>query len=150
MANVNTTPPSNTITEAQAELIEEFGFFEDWMDRYQYLIDLGKKLGDFPAEWQVPDYIIEGCQSQVWIKPAFEDGRLYFQGISDSAIVSGLIAVVTRVYSGRTPEEIQNTPPEFIGKIGFTEHLSPTRSNGLHAMLDAIFNYANAGAAGRN
>lgn len=146
MAQIETTEPRNNITEAQNELIEEFGFFEDWMDRYQYLIDLGKKLQDFPEEWKIQDYKIEGCQSQVWIKPAFENGRLYFQGISDSAIVSGLIAVVTRVYSGRTPDEISNTPPEFISKIGFTEHLSPTRSNGLHAMLDAIFGYAAAGA----
>lgn len=143
---IDTTAPSNSIAEAQAELIDEFGFFEDWMDRYQYLIDLGKQLGEFPEEWRIQDYKIEGCQSQVWIKPAFENGRLFFQGISDSAIVSGLIAVVTRVYSGRTPEEIKNTPPEFINKIGFTEHLSPTRSNGLHAMLDSIFSYASAGA----
>lgn len=147
MTQVNTTAPSNTIVEAQNELIEEFSFFEDWMDRYQYLIDLGKKLPEFPEDWKIQDYKIDGCQSQVWIKPAFEDGRLYFQGISDSAIVSGLIAVVTRVYSGRSPEDIKATPPEFISKIGFTEHLSPTRSNGLHAMLDAIFGYANAGAA---
>ncbi|MDD9893939.1 MAG: SufE family protein [Gammaproteobacteria bacterium] len=139
---INTTAPSNSITEAQEELIGEFGFFEDWMDRYQYLIDLGKQLSDFPEDWKIQEYKIEGCQSQVWIKPAFEDGRLFFQGISDSAIVSGLIAVVTRVYSGRTPEEIKTTPPEFINKIGFTEHLSPTRSNGLHAMLDSIFGYA--------
>lgn len=140
---IDTRPPSNSIDEAQAELIEEFGFFEDWMDRYQYLIDLGKKLGDFPDDWRIGEYKIDGCQSQVWIKPAFEDGRLYFQGISDSAIVSGLIAVVTRVYSGRTPLEIQSTPPAFISKIGFTEHLSPTRSNGLHAMLETIHSYAN-------
>lgn len=144
---IDTTPPSNNIAEAQAELIEEFGFFEDWMDRYQYLIDLGKQLGDFPDDWKIQEYKIEGCQSQVWIKPAFENGRLFFRGNSDSAIVSGLIAVVTRVYSGRSPTEISQTPPEFINKIGFTEHLSPTRSNGLHAMLEAIFSYAKAGAA---
>ena len=147
MAEVNTTPPTNTIQAAQAELIEEFGFFEDWMDRYQYLIDLGKKLEAFPEAWRIADYKIEGCQSQVWIKPAFEGGRLYFQGLSDSAIVSGLIAVITRVYSGRTPQEITDTPPAFINAIGFTEHLSPTRSNGLHAMLDAIFAYAAAGGS---
>jgi cysteine desulfuration protein SufE len=139
---IDTTAPTNSIEEAQAELIEEFGFFEDWMDRYQYLIDLGKKLADFPEDWRIQDYKIEGCQSQVWIKPAFDDGRLYFQGYSDSAIVSGLIAVITRVYSGRQPQEISSTPPEFIGAIGFTEHLSPTRSNGLHAMLEKIYSYA--------
>jgi cysteine desulfuration protein SufE len=143
---IDTTAPSNSIDEAQTELIEEFGFFEDWMDRYQYLIDLGKKLADFPEGWRIPEYKIDGCQSQVWIKPEFENGRLYFQGFSDSAIVSGLIAVITRVYSGRKPEEISSTPPEFIRKIGFTEHLSPTLSNGLHAMLDAIFAYASSGA----
>ena len=142
--NVDITQPSLSIVEAQQELIEEFSFFEDWMDRYQYLIDMGKKLPEFPEEWKVAKLQIHGCQSQVWIKPAYSQGRLYFQGTSDSTIVSGLIAVVTRVYNGRTAAEIQTTPPDFIAGIGFNEHLSPTRSNGLHAMLSAIAKCAEA------
>lgn len=142
MATLDTTQPSNSIIEAQEELVGEFSFFGDWMERYQYLIDLGKKLPAFPDKWKVDDFKIQGCQSQVWIKPEAVDGRLYFQGISDSAIVSGLIACITRVYNGRTADEITKTPPEFIKDIGFTEHLSPTRSNGLHAMLTAISGYA--------
>lgn len=144
MTEIDTTAPLDSIDDAQNELIEEFGFFEDWMDRYQYLIDMGRKLGEFPESWMVDEFKIEGCQSNVWIKPAVADGRLFFRGVSDSAIVSGLIAVITRVYSGRTPAEIKNTPAEFIKAIGFNEHLSPTRSNGLHAMLTAIYGYASA------
>lgn len=144
MTEIDTTAPLDSIAEAQEELIEEFGFFEDWMDRYQYLIDMGRKLGEFPENWMTDEFKIDGCQSNVWIKPAVSDGRLFFRGTSDSAIVSGLIAVITRVYSGRTPTEIKNTPAEFIKAIGFNEHLSPTRSNGLHAMLTAIYGYASA------
>lgn len=144
MAAIATQPPETSIEEAQQELIEEFSFFEDWMDRYQYLIDMGKQLPAFPEDWQIDELQIHGCQSQVWIKPEYAHGRLFFQGTSDSTIVCGLIAVITRVYSGRTKEEIQQTPPDFIAGIGFNEHLSPTRSNGLHSMLSAIAKYAEA------
>lgn len=126
----------------QQALIDEFGFFDNWMDRYQYIIDLGKSLPEFPESERLDEFKVHGCQSQVWIEPRYEDGQLYFRGVSDAAIVSGLIAVVLRVYSGKTPAEILQTPPDFVEKIGFADHLSPTRSNGLHSMLDKIFTYA--------
>ena len=132
----------STIEQAQLELVDEFRFFDNWMERYQYIIDLGKKLPSFPPEWQTENYRLRGCQSQVWLKANQSKDRLDFQAISDSAIVSGLIAILMRVYSGRTPVEIVTTPPDFIDAIGLHEHLSPTRSNGLHAMIDAIKGHA--------
>ena len=132
----------STIEQTQLELVDEFRFFDNWMDRYQYIIDLGKKLPPFPPEWQTEDYRLHGCQSQVWLKADQSKDRLDFQAISDSAIVSGLIAILMRVYSGRAPVEIVATPPDFIDAIGLYEHLSPTRSNGLHAMIDAIKGHA--------
>jgi len=130
------------IQQSQADLIEEFELFDNWLDRYQYLIDLGRKLPDFPAEWKTEECRLHGCQSQVWLKALPGTDRLQFQAISDSAIVSGLIAVLLRVYSGRSPQEILDTQPDFIDAIGLHEHLSPTRSNGLHAMIDAIRGHA--------
>ena len=132
----------STIEQTQLELVEEFRFFDNWMERYQYIIDLGKKLPTFPPEWQTEDNRLRGCQSQVWLKASQSKDRLDFQAISDSAIVSGLIAILMRVYSGRAPVEIIATPPDFIDAIGLHEHLSPTRSNGLHAMIDAIKGHA--------
>lgn len=132
----------NDIQQAQADLIDEFQLFDNWLDRYQYLIDLGRKLPEFPAEWKTEDYRLHGCQSQVWLKARLVDDQLDFQAISDSAIVSGLIAVLMRVYSGRRPAEIVQTTPDFIDAIGLHEHLSPTRSNGLHAMINAIQEHA--------
>ncbi len=130
------------IQASQDELIEEFQLFDNWLDRYEYLIDLGRKLPDFPDELRTEENKLLGCQSQVWLTAAEEGGQLSFQAISDSAIVSGLIAVVMRVYSNRKPEEILVTEPTFIDAIGLHEHLSPTRSNGLHAMIDAIRGHA--------
>ena len=132
----------STIEQTQLELVDEFRFFDNWIDRYQYIIDLGKKLPPFPPEWQTEDYRLRGCQSQVWLKANQSKDRLDFQAISDSAIVSGLIAILMRVYSGRAPVEIVATSPDFIDAIGLHEHLSPTRSNGLHAMIDAIKGHA--------
>ena len=132
----------NGIAEAQAELIQEFELFDNWLDRYEYLIDLGKKLPEFPAEFKTEDYRLHGCQSQVWLKAEQTDDRLHFQAISDSAIVSGLIAILLRVYSDRSPGEIIAARPDFITAIGLDAHLSPTRSNGLHAMIDAIRGHA--------
>ncbi len=132
----------STIEQAQLELVDEFRFFDNWMERYQYIIDLGKKLPSFPPEWQTENYRLRGCQSQVWLKANQSKDHLDFQAISDSAIVSGLIAILMRVYSGRTPVEIVTTSPDFIDAIGLHEHLSPTRSNGLHAMIDAIKGHA--------
>lgn len=130
--------PTDTIAEAQEELISEFQFFDDWMDRYQYLIDLGRKLPDFPEAWRTEENKVHGCQSQVWLRSKTDSSCMQFQAISDSAIVSGLIAVLMRIYSGRTPEKILETPPDFIAEIGLDSHLSPTRANGLHAMLTTI------------
>jgi cysteine desulfuration protein SufE len=130
------------IGQAQDDLIEEFQLFDNWLDRYEYLIDLGRKLPEFPSDWKTEEYKLHGCQSQVWLKALEADGKLTFHAISDSAIVSGLIAVLIRVYSERNAEEILATPPDFIDAIGLHEHLSPTRSNGLHAMIDAIRGHA--------
>ena len=133
---------SNEVQAAQEELIEEFRFFDDWMDRYQYLIDLGRRLPEFPESDRVEANKIRGCQSQVWFVADNKDGRLEFRAISDAAIVSGLIAVLLRIYSGRRPQEILETPPDFIAALELEQHLSPTRSNGLGSMLKAIRNFA--------
>ena len=132
------------IKKAQDELVEEFKFFDGWIDRYQYIIDLGKKLPEFPEDWRTEDNRIRGCQSQVWLKTEQNSNRLEFRAISDSAIVSGLIAILMRVYSGRTPRDIIATPPDFIKEIGLDEHLSPTRSNGLNSMIQVIKGAAEA------
>lgn len=126
------------IRAAQQELIDEFALFDNWVDRYQYIIDLGRQLPPFPEAARTEAHKIRGCQSQVWLVTRPEGGRLVFQAVSDSAIVSGLIAMLMRIYSGRQAREIRDTPPDFIGAIGLDQHLSPTRSNGLHAMLGAI------------
>jgi cysteine desulfuration protein SufE len=127
---------------AQDAIAEEFAFFGDWTERYQYLIDLGHKLPPLPNALKTDEYKVSGCQSQVWLVPGGDAQQLTFQAISDSAIVSGLIALLLRVYSGRPAEEILNTPPRFIEAIGLAQHLSPTRSNGLAAMLARIKDYA--------
>ncbi|MFI0471325.1 SufE family protein [Halomonas sp. HMF6819] len=127
---------------AQQELIEEFEMFDNWMDRYQYIIDMGKQLPDFPAEWQTEEYKIQGCQSNVWMNHEKEGDKLVFKATSDAAIVSGLIGVLLRIYSERTPAEITATKPHFLQDLGLDKHLSPTRSNGLHAMLERIYQVA--------
>lgn len=129
---------SSEIETAQEELIEEFSLLDNWVDRYQYIIDLGKRLPDFPEEWRTEDNRLHGCQSQVWFRMNHQDSRLVFKAISDSAIVSGLIAILMRVYSERPARDILDTPPDFVGSIGLDEHLSPTRSNGLNAMIQEI------------
>ena len=133
---------SNEVESAQQEVIEEFQFFDDWMDRYQYIVDLGRRLPEFPDEHRIDANKIRGCQSQVWFVADRENGRLNFRAISDAAIVSGLIAVLLRIYSGKKPREILDTPPDWVGALGLESHLSPTRSNGLHSMLKAIRNFA--------
>lgn len=126
------------INQAQLDLVDEFEFFDDWMDKYQYIIDMGKQLPEFPEEWKTDLNKINGCQSQVWIHHEFSDGKIKLHAISDAAIVSGLIALLLRVYDNRTPADILATQPEFLAKLGLDKHLSPTRSNGLHAMLQRI------------
>jgi cysteine desulfuration protein SufE len=130
------------VHEAQAELIEEFAFFDDWMDRYQYIVDLGRRLSGFPEDKKTDANRIRGCQSQVWFLAETRDGRLYFQAISDAAIVSGLIAILLRIYSGREPEDILDSENEFVAALGLEQHLSPTRSNGLASMMQAIKTFA--------
>ena len=130
--------PSETIDEAQQALIEEFGFFDDWMQRYEYLIDLGRQLAPLDAEFLKDEFKLRGCQSQVWLIARHEDDKMVFEANSDAAIVSGLIAVVLRIYSNRTAQEIVDTAPDFIAAIGLDDHLSPTRKNGLGAMLQTI------------
>lgn len=131
-------PPEATAAEAQAVIAEEFAFFSDWSERYQYLIDLGKRLPVFPEEWKTESNRLQGCQSKVWIVPHRKEGRLFFSAASDSSIVSGLVYLALRVYSGRSPEEIRNSPATFVQAIGLSKHLSPTRSNGFSALLAFI------------
>lgn len=131
-------PLESTPETAQAAIREEFAFFGDWSERYQYLIDLGRKLPDFPEEWRTEEHRLHGCQSMVWIVPSGDAERLDFAAVSDSAIVSGLIYLALRVYSGRSAREIVDTDPDYIAAIGLAKHLSPTRSNGLAALLAYI------------
>ena len=132
----------NSISEIQQELVNEFEIFDDWMGRYEYVIDLGRQLPEFNEVWKTPENKIQGCQSQVWLNMAMQDGKLHIDGASDAAIVSGLVAIVLRVYSDQTPQDILDAKPDFIADIGFTDHLRPTRSNGLHSMLRTIYQRA--------
>ena len=131
-------PTEATAAEAQVMIAEEFAYFSDWSERYQYLIDLGKRLPALPEEWKTEAHRLQGCQSKVWIVPEGNAERLEFHAISDSTIVSGLIYLALRVYSGRSAVEILATMPDYIAAIGLGKHLSPTRSNGLAALLQFI------------
>lgn len=131
-------PLEPTAADAQAAIREEFAFFADWAERYQYLIDLGRKLPRFPDELKTEEHRLHGCQSMVWIVPDGNGERLNFKAVSDSAIVSGLVYLALRVYSGRSAREIVDTPPDYIADIGLAKHLSPSRSNGLAALLAFI------------
>ncbi len=131
-------PLEATALEAQAAIADEFSLFGDWSERYQYLIDLGRKLPDLPDTLKTEEHRLLGCQSKVWIVASGNAARLDFQAISDSTIVSGLIYLALRVYSGRPASEILATSPDYISTIGLAKHLSPTRSNGLAALLDFI------------
>jgi cysteine desulfuration protein SufE len=133
---------NTSAAQAQQDIAEEFAFFGDWTERYQYLIDLGKQLPPFPESDKTEPYRVHGCQSMVWLVPSGDASNMHFEAISDSAIVSGLIALVLRVYSDRSAQEIVATEPEFIAAIGLAKHLSPTRSNGLAAMLAKLKGYA--------
>ena len=131
-------PLESSAVEAQATIADEFSLFGDWSERYQYLIDLGRKLPDLPESLKTEEHRLLGCQSKVWIVASGNASRLDFRAISDSAIVSGLIYLALRVYSGRPASEILATAPDYISTIGLAKHLSPTRSNGLAALLDFI------------
>ncbi len=131
-----------TINEVQDEIIEEFTQFDDWMDRYQLLIDLGEEQAPLTAEDKTDQNLIDGCQSRVWIACEEEGGILHFRAESDALIVKGIVSLVIRVVDGRTPDEILNADLYFIKEIGLNEHLSPTRSNGLLAMIKQVRMYA--------
>ena len=131
-------PAEATAALAQQAIAEEFSFFGDWSERYQYLIDLGRKLPPFPEALRTEEHRIQGCQSQVWIVAKGDAAKLEFLGASDSIIVSGLVYLAMRVYSGRSAAEILATEPTYIEAIGLSKHLSPTRSNGLAAVLAFI------------
>ena len=127
----------------QDEIIEEFSSFDDWMDRYSLLIDYGNGLEPFPEEDKCDQNLIDGCQSRVWFTAHMQDGNIIYKGDSDAILVKGIVALLIRVLSEHTPEEIINTKLYFIDEISLREHLSPTRSNGLNAMLRKMIEYAN-------
>jgi cysteine desulfuration protein SufE len=131
-----------TINEKQDEIIEEFSSFDEWMDRYQVLIDLGNELAPLDEKHKTDQNLIEGCQSRVWLQADYIDGKVVFQAESDALIVKGIIALLVKTLSGHTPDEILNAELYFIDRIGLKEHLSPTRSNGLLSMVKQIRMYA--------
>ncbi len=131
-------PEEKTAAEAIAAIREELEFFDDWMERYQFIIELGRKLPPFPEEWSNDAHRVPGCQSRVWMEAQAKDGRLFFAGASDAAIVSGLVALLLRVYSGRSREEIGATDPVFLKELGLLEALSTNRGNGIAAMARKV------------
>ena len=137
-----TTPfvdPREETAQAAIEAISgELDVFDDWMDRYQFIIELGRKLPPFPPGWMDDTHRVPGCQSQVWMQTAVQDGRLFLAGASDAAIVSGLVALLLRVYSGRSPAEIEATSPEFLKDLGLIQALSTNRGNGIAAMVRKV------------
>ncbi len=131
-----------TIDEIQQDIIDEFSDMEDWMDKYAYIIDLGNALPPIDVKYRTPENIIEGCQSRVWLNAEYENGKIYFTADSDAIIVKGIISLLIKVLSEHTPDEILNSDLHFIQAIGLAEHLSPTRSNGLAAMVKQMKMYA--------
>lgn len=124
-----------TIEDVQEELIDEFSMFDDWMQRYEYMIDLGKSLNIIDPQYKTDDRLINGCQSKVWLNSELEDGKVIFTADSDAIITKGIVAILVRVFSGQTPQDILNANTDFIDEIGLKEHLSPTRANGLVSMI---------------
>ncbi len=131
-----------TIKEIQFEIIEEFAFFDDWMERYEYIIELGKTLPEIAPAYKTADNLIKGCQSNVWLYAELKEDKIVFTADSDAIITKGIVALLLRVYSNQTPKAILETSPDFIDKIGLKENLSPTRANGLLAMVKQIKLYA--------
>ena len=131
-----------TINEIQDEIIEEFTELDDWMDRYQLLIDMGSEQPPLPEQYKTEQNLIDGCQSRVWLQADLVDGRIHFQAESDALIVKGIVTLLLRVLNDQTPQDILDADLYFIEKIGLREHLSPTRSNGLLAMMKQIKMYA--------
>lgn len=139
-----------TIDEIQNQIIGEFEIFDDWMDRYSLLIDLGKDLAPLPETEKTPQNLIEGCQSRVWLSARYENGRILFQAESDALLVKGIVALLIRIFSGQSPDDIINADLRFVEAIGLSSHLSPTRSNGLLAMIRQMKYYAMAFKAKEN
>ena len=133
---------TTTINDIQDQIIDEFSAFGDWMERYEYLIDMGRTLPPFDVAHKVPDFLIEGCQSKVWLYPSLDNGVITFTAESDALITRGIVALLVRVFSGRTPDEIINADIYFIDRIGLKQNLSPTRSNGLLSMMKQMRLYA--------
>ena len=131
-----------SIKEIQDELIEDFAFYTDWMEKYEYIIQLGKELPEINDSYRTDQYIIKGCQSKVWLYPELVDGKINFHADSDALITKGLVSLMVKVLSGHTPKEIVETDLYFIDEIGLKEHLSPTRANGLLSMVKQMKFYA--------
>ena len=136
-----------TVQDVQQEIVDEFSAFDDWMDKYEYLIELGKSLPVIDEKNKQEDRLIKGCQSRVWLNTELRDGRLYFTADSDAIITKGIAGLLVRVFSGQKPEDIVHADLHFIDEIGLTQHLSPTRSNGLLSMVKQIKMYALAAVA---
>ena len=130
------------IQEVEKQIIEEFDLFEDWMDKYNYIIELGKELPLIDPKYKTQQYLISGCQSQVWLHASYENGMITFTADSDAIITKGIVNLLIRVLSGRTPKEIIDAPLEYLDQIGIKNHLSPTRSNGLASMIKQMKMYA--------
>lgn len=127
-----------SLTEAEDEVVDSFSMYDEWLDKYEYLIDLGKNLAPYPDSSKTDDRLIQGCQSRVWLDYQMKDGKLWFTADSDAIITKGIISLLVSIYSGRTPEEIASSDFSFIEKIGLKENLSPTRANGLASMIATI------------
>ncbi len=132
----------NTMKEAEEALINEFELFDDWMDKYNYIIEIGKELPTIDSQFKTEQFLISGCQSQVWLHPEYKDDKLYFTADSDAIITKGIVNLLIRVLSGHSPQEILDNDLSYIDRIGLKEHLSPTRSNGLASMMKQIKLYA--------
>ena len=126
------------IQDVENEIIEEFSLFDDWLDKYEYIIELGKNLTDYPEDRKTDDRLVKGCQSRVWIDFEIKEGRIFFNADSDAIITKGIISLLVRVFSGRTPEEILSSDFSIVEQIGLKENLSPTRANGLVSMIQMI------------
>jgi cysteine desulfuration protein SufE len=131
-----------TISEVQEQVVSEFSLFDDWMDKYNYLIEMGRTIPVIDENFKTDQYVITGCQSKVWLHADYRDGKIFFSADSDAIITKGIVNLLIRVLSGRTPDEILNADMDFIEKVGLREHLSPTRSNGLTSMVKQMKLYA--------
>lgn len=129
---------NKSLKEVEEDIIEEFAEFDEWLDKYEYIIDLGKSLASYPEDKKTDDYLIKGCQSRVWLDAKVENGVLVFNADSDAIITKGIISLLIRIYSGRTPEEILSSDFSVVEKIGLKENLSPTRANGLVSMIQTM------------